>query len=361
MIINCGEEQRMMIFCTLFNSGYLDKGIVMFQSLQKVTNDFKLYVVSFDDKCFEVLQRYRSDQLIPISLEEFEDEKLIEAKSNRTEQEYCWTCSCHVIKYVIEKYHERMCTYIDADMYFYTNPQILFDEIEASECDVCIIEHRLSDNIENRRVLQLSGKFCVEFNTFYATENGMNILNWWCSRCLELCTAIQDGVYFGDQKYLDDWETRFKGVHVLQHLGAGVAPWNIARYKLVCMEADEIKIKFKSDNSINTLVFFHFQAIKYLKNNMVDIGINLYPGYAQPTLYLALYKNYLKQIENVRNMLEDDENLNLWQKTAEKFSKKEYFIKDILGERNLVVICRKMWRLLIRKERDFIKLEREDK
>ena len=72
MIINCGEEQRMMIFCTLFNSGYLDKGIVMFQSLQKVTNDFKLYVVSFDDKCFEVLQRYRSDQLIPISLEEFE-------------------------------------------------------------------------------------------------------------------------------------------------------------------------------------------------------------------------------------------------------------------------------------------------
>lgn len=346
----------MMIFCTLFNSGYLDKGIVMFQSLQKVTNDFKLYVVSFDDKCYEVLQRYRCDQLIPISLEEFEDERLIEAKANRTEQEYCWTCSCHAIKYVIEKYCEKMCTYIDADMYFYANPKALFDEIEASGCDVSIIEHRLSDNIENRRVLQLSGKFCIEFDTFYATDNGMHILNWWCDRCLELCTAVQDGVHFGDQKYLDDWETRFKGVHVLQHLGAGVAPWNIARYRLVEKNADGVRIKFKSDSSINTLIFFHFQAIKYLKNNLVDIGINLYPGYAQQTLYLGLYREYLKRIEEVRDMLADEEDINLRQKTVDKFNKKEYLIKDILGERNPIVICRKMWRLWIRKERDYIKL-----
>ena len=106
----------MMIFCTLFNSGYLDKGIVMFQSLKRVTDNFKLYVVAFDNRCYEVLQKYRCNQLIPISLHEFENERLLEAKSNRTEQEYCWTCSCHTIKYVIERFHESMCTYIDADM-----------------------------------------------------------------------------------------------------------------------------------------------------------------------------------------------------------------------------------------------------
>lgn len=343
-----------MVFCTLFNSGYLDKGIVMFQSLQALTNNFRLYIVAFDDKCYEILQEYKCEQLIVISRAEFEDERLLEAKTNRTEQEYCWTCSCHTIKYVLEHYQEKMCTYIDADMYFYADPQVLFDEIEASGCDVSIIEHRLSDNFENRRVLQLSGKFCVEFNTFYATDNGMYVLNWWCDRCLELCTVNQDGVYFGDQKYLDDWEKRFTGVHVLQHIGAGVAPWNIARYRLVEKCGDDVKIRFEKDNSVSSLIFYHFQAMKYLENDQVDVGINLYPGYAQPQLYVELYKDYLKKIELMRDKLENEARLDLRSRKAEKFSKKNYFFENIMRERNLVIICRKMWRLWIRKDRDYI-------
>lgn len=329
-----------MVFCTLFNSGYLDKGIVMFQSLQAVTNDFKLYIVAFDDKCYEILQAYKCEQLIVISLEEFEDARLLEAKKNRTEQEYCWTCSCHTIKYVLEHYHEKVCTYIDADMYFYANPRVLFDEIEASGCDVSIIEHRLSNNIENRRVLQLSGKFCVEFNTFYATENGLHVLNWWCDKCLELCTVKQDGVYFGDQKYLDDWESRFTGVHVLHHAGAGVAPWNVARYRLVEKRGDNIKIRFEEDNSVNSLIFYHFQAMKYLDDHRVDVGINLYPGYAQPQLYVGLYKDYLKKIELMRDKLEKEARLDLRSRKAEKFSKKNYFFENIMRERNPVIsVC----------------------
>lgn len=344
----------MMTFCTLFNSGYLDKGIVMFQSLQRVAEDFKLYVIAFDDRCYEVLQQYHCSQLIPICLKDFENDRLIEAKSNRTAQEYCWTCSCHAIKYVIEKYHEKMCTYIDADMYFYANPRILFEEIEASGCDVSIIEHRLSDTIENRRILQLSGRFCIEFNTFYATENGMHILNWWCDRCLELCTAVQDGVHFGDQKYLDDWETRFTGVHVLQHPGAGVAPWNIARYCLVEKSADQIQVRYRPDSGVYALIFYHFQAMKYLENNQVDVGINLYSGYAQPVLYRGLYRDYLRRIEVVRNRLKEEYQIDLKCSTSKRFSKKEYLFGDIMGERNPIVICRKMWRLWIRKDRDYI-------
>ena len=37
-----------MVFCNLFNSGYLDKAIVMSHSLEKACgNDFKLYIVAF--------------------------------------------------------------------------------------------------------------------------------------------------------------------------------------------------------------------------------------------------------------------------------------------------------------------------
>ena len=183
-----------MVFSTLFNSGYLDKGLALLQSLRETAGkNFRLYVVAFDDKCYDILSQFVDDNLIVISLEEFETPTLLKVKQTRTEQEYCWTCSCHTIKYVIETYEESQCTYIDADMYFYQNPQILFDEIERSGCDVSIIEHGFVPCKENQRLMRFSGKYCVEFNTFFATENGMNILNWWCERCIECCTSKADG------------------------------------------------------------------------------------------------------------------------------------------------------------------------
>jgi hypothetical protein len=238
-------------------------------------------------------------------------------------------------------------------MYFYSNPVVLFQEIEDSGCDVGIIEHRLSDNFENRRIMKLSGKFCIEFNTFYATDNGMMILNWWCDRCFELCTVMQDGIHFGDQKYLDDWETRFKGVHVLQHKGAGVAPWNIARYRIVSKEGDNIKIKF-DDKKTYDLVFYHFQAMKYLEGDEVDVGINLYPGRAQVILYQGLYKDYLSEIETIRAELKTKYTIDLSGNKSERFNKKRYLIDDIMGERHPIIIIKKMWRLFFRKGRDLI-------
>ena len=59
----------MMIFCTLFNSGYLDKGLVLLQSLHEVSDDFRLYVVAFDDECYSILSQYHDEHLRVISLE----------------------------------------------------------------------------------------------------------------------------------------------------------------------------------------------------------------------------------------------------------------------------------------------------
>ena len=218
----------MLHFCTLFDANYLARGLVTYESLMSTTKwGAHLYVFAFDDTCYNVLTPMRLPNLTVISLAEFEDEQLLAIKSTRSRGEYCWTCTSSTILYCIEKFNLPHCTYIDADMYFYQNPQILIAE-KPVDCSVIITEHRYTPAYDKSK---LSGKYCVQFMYFDNTEGGLKVLNWWRDRCLEWCfNRFEDGK-FGDQKYLDDWTTRFKNIHVLRHLGGGLAPWNVQQYQ----------------------------------------------------------------------------------------------------------------------------------
>ena len=70
------EKKKKYVLCTLFNSVYMDKGIVLYHSLSEVTSDFILYVLCMDDKCYEVLSDLKYEHLMPIRLTDFENEKL---------------------------------------------------------------------------------------------------------------------------------------------------------------------------------------------------------------------------------------------------------------------------------------------
>jgi hypothetical protein len=46
----------MLNFCTLFDSNYLSRGLALFESLKKTETNFHLYVVAFDNECYDYLK-----------------------------------------------------------------------------------------------------------------------------------------------------------------------------------------------------------------------------------------------------------------------------------------------------------------
>ena len=102
-------------YCTLFDSNYLTRGLVMYESLKKYSDNFHLYIFAFNDSSYNLLIKLNLEFLTVISLKEFEDEELLKIKDSRSAGEYCWTCTPSIIKYSIETYGLDNCTYLDAD------------------------------------------------------------------------------------------------------------------------------------------------------------------------------------------------------------------------------------------------------
>ena len=293
--------------CTLYNSLYLDKGIVLYESLKENAKDFELYVLCMDEKCFKVLSDIGENRIKPIHLSDVENDKMLVAKSNRSTAEYCWTCSSRLIQYVLETYQPECCTYIDADMFFYHDPQILVDEMLKAGKSVMMVPHRFTER--NKHIAAKVGTYCVEFNCFKNDASGHEVLTHWHNQCLECCSNLGDGIHWGDQKYMDEWPKLFPyKVHVCQHPGAGIAPWNIELYK--DYNAIDNSALYVRNNKRVDIIFYHYQSITYINRKTVLTGVrdDLDADYC---LIGSLYKYYLNKIDRTKMMLNDNFNLNL--------------------------------------------------
>ena len=287
-------------FVTLFDINYVDRGIVMYESLREVTEAFHLYIIAFDRETEKILLDMMGRDVTIISYEDFEDECLRGVKTTRSWREYLWTCSSYAIKYVMSEYDLEVCTYIDADLYFYNSPYMLLEEFIESGCDVAIMPHNYSDHPEYDFAEKKYGKYCVEFNTFRNTDNGRKILDWWIDRCLNKCTDLPDEESFGDQKYLDRLILLFDGVYTYTHDGAGVAPWNVDAYR---WDKEGTSIVRCDKNKRCQLLFYHFHSFEILDENKVNWHIFARPGKHDFTFVEDLYIPYSKRIIAIRKQL----------------------------------------------------------
>lgn len=290
----------MLIFCTLFDSNYLDKGLTLYASMKEVMDDFKLYILAMDEKCHEILSDMELSHVTVISQKEFEDEELLQIKETRARAEYCWTCTASLLDYVFETYHENYCTYIDSDLYFFKNPKVLIEEMLNHDCSVQIVSHGFGKGMIAREKEKGAGKYCVQFNTFRNDHYGREILTTWKQQCRNHC-SMEPGE-MGDQKYLSDWDERYEKVHVLCHQGGGVAPWNVFRFKAA---QESGFLMDKKTNEKFELIFYHFHHLEYIDAATVNLNTFKKERGAEAELVYQIYRPYLSKMEEIKKMLVD--------------------------------------------------------
>ena len=295
------------VFVTLFDSNYLDKGLVLYDSMAKHMKSFKLYVLAFDDKCYEILKKENLPNLVVISLKEFESDDLLVAKGNRTKAEYCWTCSSWSIKYVLDKYNEDICTYIDSDMAFFADPSPIFEQMRKNNQSIIIVPHRFKNEKLEQKAKNEVGMYCVEFNTFLNNHDGRQALEWWCNSCLEWCYYAIPGTteWYGDQKYLNVFPEKFNGVMVCNHVGVGLAPWNVKLVIVLPREQDEkqnnVLVKEKKTGNVFPLVIYHFESVYFVTKHILNVS----SGVSSKNLHHQVCDGYVSSIVEKRRYLAD--------------------------------------------------------
>lgn len=311
-----------MVFCTLFDSKYLDKGLALWYSLEHTAREYRLFIFCFDGLSYDTLNKMGLSHVELVRLEQIEDEELLKIKAQRSKAEYCWTCVPVAIGYVLDHYDVDSCAYLDSDIYFFSSPRVLYDEIDASGCDVVVTEHRFGTSRMARKWRKKSGKYCVEFNYFNQSENARKALEWWKERCYEWCYALYQENRMGNQKYLEQIPVLFDGVHELQHLGGGTAPWNLEQYCLADQGDPPVLKEIKTGKRFE-IVFYHFQNIRYMSEKVVNLNSRTH----DKDLKKRIYYPYLKLIIQIRRQLAEKYEIRFETKKGTSSNRIKFFLQ----------------------------------
>jgi len=279
----------MRYFCTYFDRHYVPRALVMFESLSRCSKEeIHLFALCLDAESHKLLSEANLSNVTLVSLDELEQAhpELLATKAGRSKVEYYYTCGPSFLLYLLETHPTiDLLTYLDSDLYFFADPKPLFGEVQGHS--IGIIEHRLPKKLES---FKRFGTYNVGWVSFRRSEPGIECLQWWADRCIEWCYDHVESSRFADQKYLDEFPTRFKAVRVIQHKGANLAPWNVANYRIM-----------KGDDSVmvdeQPLIFFHFQGFKMIRPWLFDTNFGWYKVSPSAVVRQSIVRPYIRELK----------------------------------------------------------------
>ncbi|MBY0431780.1 MAG: hypothetical protein K2Q10_11320 [Rhodospirillales bacterium] len=252
-------------YCSYFDHRYLPRGLVMMDSIWRHTPAARFFVLCLDDECKRLLDLVGHPNITAIPLAELEkaDTELRAAKENRSLVEYYFTCTPCWPNYLLKRFPEiDLITYLDADLLFYADPEIVHEEIAGAS--IAIIPHRFSPE---RLHLKRYGLFNVGWVSWRNDEEGRRCLSDYRTDCIAWCyDRLEDG-RFADQKYLDTWPDKYPALRSIEHIGVNLAAWNINNYTLSIVD----NYLFVNDKRV---VFYHFHALRETEDGRWHINLD---------------------------------------------------------------------------------------
>jgi hypothetical protein len=278
------------------DSKYLIFGVALIDSLHKTaTIPITIHYFCIDDHCFTILQRLQLDNVIPYEPSTlFNESNQVLCHIKKTDFQYlCWSLASIFTNHILHTIECDSVTYIDSDIYFHKDIQLLFNEFGEKDCG--IFKHRFLQDYEESPY----GKYNVGIVYFKNSTIGREVSHWWSDAVLhrkypKLATC-------GDQKYLDLFP-RICGkdnIYIDDNIGHG-APWNWLVYGLDAVKDGIITWRGQTQ----PLVFTHFSKFGTdFPNNKFTCTSSIYGIYTHngkiyeiPGLYQlhAEYFNALK-------------------------------------------------------------------
>ena len=314
-------------YCTYFDRKYLTRGLALIESLRRTeTSEWEIFVVCMDEMTHIVLRALAlpNVQLVPSHEIEARDKELFAVKPTRTVVEYYWTMTPTVLLRILERNPAvNRLTYLDADLFFFSSPQPLFDELGSRS--ILIHEHRFSP--AQAQLGSGNGKYNVGLLSFNRAATAFEALRWWRERCLEWCFARTENGKMGDQMYLNDWPDRFSDVAVLEHCGGGLGPWNHDQYRF---RKDGNGLPWVNDVPV---IFYHFHSFTQVT---ADVALPVkHPHYPLPwATVLLFFVPYLRALEQAARQLTTAFPQGVWHLSPEQpvTSQHTFFIRGLKRE-----------------------------
>ena len=175
---------------------------------------------------------------------------------------------------------------MDADLYFFRSPESLIDS--SDEVNVVVVAHNYPERF---KYLQIYGEFNVGWLQFSRTKTGLEALKWWADACLASTNSKLSSQVYGDQKYLDEFESRFSGIAIRRNLGENLAPWNLFGKSIQVVNGTRM---------VNNLPlhYFHFSGIRFLRFSAI-LGTSHYSYRNKSSWKKTIFDVYLSEVLNV--------------------------------------------------------------
>jgi len=282
-------KQRQPLFFTLSDRNFLPRTLAMCESLRNYDKTSEFHFIALEELTeHETLQFSNIGVEVRVLSSILGPETLKMLQSTRSFMEFVWNLPSLILSRILEVGGSFSdVVYLDADVYFFSSPEQIWSEVEPGRAS--IVRHNFSDRLA--RIFLDSGEFNVSWVSIPNTPSGIKLSQDWSTKCLDLCpdkpTLHKGRIVYGDQKYLDYWQSDFGDlIHVIENLGAGVAPWNFEKYSFT---SNPIRVDG------HNVIFYHFSSHQFGFPLARKMGTEYSRVRSAPSIIYKPYETILKE------------------------------------------------------------------